>query len=154
MTSWQLKEREAWQAHAAGLNRVKQKQYGWMVDLPNPAKSYDVIVVANGQGGALVERETLELCSVWSLGGGLLPRISRAAVEMGAEWLSCYDAGLVRMYEECGWVVTQRHPFDPLQAPADWPGNLCQNRLCSNGYLSACDCRSSAMTPDYVVMRR
>ena len=133
MTSWQTKEREAWQCHAAGLNHVKQKQHGWMVSYPDPAKSYDVLIVANGHGAALLERETLELCAVWSLGGGLLPRISNAAVAMGAEWLSCYDAGLVQMYQECGWEVVSRDPFDPLYAPADWPGTC---------------------FPDYVTMRR
>lgn len=119
-------ERAALKLFIQGLERTKLKPYGWCVDKLNTKAyetMYDIIVVDGGRGGCAIHKYNKELASVWSDGGGQLPRILRAAHAMGAERLSCYDTGLVQMYAEHGWMVVDRAAFDAQYAPDDWPGD-------------------------------
>lgn len=121
------------QQFLSGLRYVKENHpHGWMTTEHPDYEKYEIGIVANGKAGFAVSPNA-ELVSVWSLGGGMLPRIVNAAIYLGAEWLTCYDAGLVEQYEACGFEVQSKTPFNPAFAPADWPG---------------------FHTPDFVVMRR
>lgn len=113
---------EVAKTYRQGLAKVKANHpHAWMVGAPadNDKHTY---LVSNGRAGFVLADK--QLVGVWSLGGGLLPRIVTLARCVGAEWLSCYDAGLVQLYEKCGCTVTGRAAFDPAFAPADWPGNV------------------------------
>ena len=110
---------EVARTYLEGLRKAQAGQYGWMVDTPDTAK-YPPFLVQNGRAGFCMAGK--QLVGVWSSGGNRLPRIITLARAVGAEWLSCYDAGLVRLYEECGCVVTGRRPFNAELAPPNWPG--------------------------------
>lgn len=117
-----IRPQEVAKTYVEGLLRVKANHpHGWMVEQPD-VKAYPPFLVQNGRAGFCVAKT--QLVGVWSLGGGRLPRILNLARAVGAEWLSCYDAGLVALYEQSGCTVTGRAAFDPAFAPADWPGNV------------------------------
>lgn len=55
---------------------------------------------------------------------GRLRKIIDVAVANGGRKLDAFDGNLTRMYSALGFVETGRVPFDPAQAPADWPASL------------------------------
>lgn len=96
-----------------GLRKVRSNhQYGWAVDELQDYTDHTVLLVAGGWAGCAVSPEK-ELVSVWSLLPKTLPRIVAVAIHAGAEWLTCYDTGLVEKYSKLGFRETMRAAFDP-----------------------------------------
>lgn len=104
-----------------GLDKTRdQHQYGWMLDrLNDNYYQHCQLVVHRGNYGFAVD-PCRELIGVWSHGGGYLETIVEQARKLGAERLTCYDAGLPAMYEKYGCKVIERAPFSEAFATDRW----------------------------------
>jgi hypothetical protein len=110
-----------------GLRRVHNlHQYGWAVDVLSQEvyeKARYLECFPGKYGFAVLHTD--ELVGVWSSGGNRLPTIIRSAADKGgAKTVSCYDTGLVRMYERAGCTVVSRVPFLPSAAFEGWTESL------------------------------
>ncbi len=109
-----------------GLRRTHAvHRYGWCVDVLSQEvyeKARYLECFPGKYGFAVLHTE--ELVGVWSSGGNRLPTIIANAAKNGARTISCYDTGLVRLYERCGCTVVSRVPFLPSAAFEGWTENL------------------------------
>lgn len=114
---------------AAVSGRIKHHPYGWCLSPVRPIHEYAHIFCRADFGFAITNQG--ELCHVYSR-NNQLDRVMRMAGWLNAQWLDCYDTGLVQKYEAYGWTVSNREPFN--------------HDLCADV--------PEGLTPDYVTMRR
>jgi len=105
-------------------------RFGGAVTVYSPAKYAKMKTFLSPDGLSGFALDGTDIVSVFSQGGGRLRSLIDAAIANGGTTLDAFDTGtaakpgLPQMYASLGFVETGRVPFDPKQAPADWPAEL------------------------------
>lgn len=105
-------------------------RFGGAVTVYSPAKYAKTKTFLSPDGLSGFALDGTDIVSVFSQGGGRLRSLIDAAIANGGTTLDAFDTGtaakpgLPQMYASLGFVETGRVPFDPKQAPADWPAEL------------------------------
>lgn len=88
------------------------------LDVPQTADYY---LATRGLAGFGVTRDG-ELIALFNHTGpqGIGNRLIERAKAEGADHLYCFDTGLVELYKQHGFKVTERFPWDEDQAPDGW----------------------------------